>query len=146
MREVRRTIHIDAPRLDVWKVLTDFDAYPEWSSFLQAQGRPEEGSRLRVHIRLPGGRGLKIRPRVLRADEGVELRWHGRLWPGGLFGGEHWFRLEKDGDGTWFDHGEVFRGLLVRPVWKGLEGGTVAGFETFNRELRGRVEKGRGGG
>ena len=47
MRDLRS--EIDASPEDVWQVLTDFDAYPEWNPFIRSiQGNPEVGSRLSI--------------------------------------------------------------------------------------------------
>ena len=57
MRAVETGIDIAAPPWRVWRVLTDFDAYPAWNPFLtRVQGRPEQGARLRVRVELPGRR------------------------------------------------------------------------------------------
>ncbi|HWC70427.1 MAG TPA: SRPBCC family protein [Actinomycetota bacterium] len=51
MRELRTEIEIDAPPEQVWQVLTDFGAYPDWNPFIRSiEGEPQVGSRLNVRI------------------------------------------------------------------------------------------------
>jgi uncharacterized protein YndB with AHSA1/START domain len=44
MRTISATVDIDAPPDQVWGVLADLDAYPDWNPFIQsASGRLAEG-------------------------------------------------------------------------------------------------------
>ncbi len=55
MAAVETGTDIAAPPWRVWRLLTDFDAYPAWNPFLtRVEGRPEEGARLRVRVEAPG--------------------------------------------------------------------------------------------
>ena len=115
MRELGTEIEIDAPPERVWQVLTDFAAYPEWNPFIRSiEGEPEVGSRLKVRIELPGGRGMTFRPTVQAAESARELRWLGRLLLPGLVDGEHRLALEPLADArSRFIQSERFSGLLV---------------------------------
>ena len=104
------------------------------------EGRPEVGTKLVVHLVGNGGRGMTFKPTVLAATPGRELRWLGKLGPGGLFDGEHSFVLSANADGTTrLAHSERFTGVLVA-VLKGTTKGSGAGFEAFNQALKKRVE------
>lgn len=135
------TIDIDAGPRAVWDVLIDFAAYPGWNPFMDSvEGTAQVGQRLRVHLAGRGGRGTTFRPKVLVANPGEELRWIGRLGPGGLFDGEHFFVLTGDPDGnTRLTHGERFTGILVA-LFRGATAKSQAGFEAFNEALKRRVE------
>ena len=135
------TIDINADRQAVWDVLTDFPAYPEWNPFMdRIEGTAEVGRRLVVHLAGRGGRGTTFRPTVLVATPGEELRWIGKLGPGGLFDGVHSFVLTAKPDGTTLlTHGERFTGILVA-LLKGATANSHTGFEAFNEALRRRVE------
>ena len=141
---VATEIEIDADRHAVWDVLTDFPAYPAWNPFMdRIDGTAEVGRRLVVHLAGRGGRGTTFRPTVLVATPGEELRWIGRLGPGGLFDGEHSFVLTAKPDGTTLlTHGERFTGILVG-LLKSATASSHAGFEAFNEALKRRVETSR---
>jgi hypothetical protein len=120
--------------------LTDFAAYGAWNPFMdRVEGVPQVGTKLRVHMTPPGGRGITFRPTVLAADPGRELRWLGTLGVRGLFDGEHFFLLADDGSGgTRLTQGETFSGILVALMHSSV-GGAETGFEAFNRALTERV-------
>ena len=141
MRELRAKIEIDAPPERVWQVLTDFAAYPEWNPFIRSiEGEPEVGSRLKVRIEPPGGRGMTFRPTVQAAEPGRELRWLGRLFLPGLVDGEHRLALEPlQGGRSRFIQGERFSGLLVGLLTRTLTA-TERGFQQMNEALKRRVE------
>ena len=138
---VSTTIDIDAGPQAVWDVLTDFAAYPEWNPFMDAiDGTAEVGRRLVVHLAGRGGRGTTFRPTVLVATPGLELRWIGKLGPGGLFDGVHSFVLTAQPDGTTrLTHSERFTGILVA-LLKRATASSHVGFEAFNEALKRRVE------
>jgi hypothetical protein len=138
---ITTTADIPAPPEAVWGVLTDFAAYWEWNPFMdRVEGTPQVGSKLRVHMVRPGGRGVTFRPTVLAAVPGRELRWLGTLGVRGLFDGEHSFTLTADGNGgTRLTHDETFSGVLVT-IMRGSVSGAEAGFQAFNRALTQRVQ------
>jgi hypothetical protein len=142
MKEIQTQIEIAAPAETVWRVLTDFAAYPEWNPFVRrAAGEVSVGSRLNVFIEPPGGKGMTFRPIVLAAQPNRELRWRGRLWVPGLFDGEHSFVIEPLGQGrVRFLHGERFGGVLTPFLSKMLDGPTRQGFELMNNALKLRAE------
>jgi hypothetical protein len=143
VREVRAETVIAAPPAVVWRVLTDFAAYPEWNPFiLSIEGKPWVGTRLSVEIRPPGRKSMRFRPRVLRVAKDHELRWVGRVLIAGLFDGEHRFTIIPEGDGSRFVQAEVFTGLLVPAVdFTGTLRATHLGFLLMNRALRKRAER-----
>ena len=142
MKEIHTEIEINAPAERVWRVLTDFAAYPKWNPFIRrVDGDLIVGSRLHVNIQPSGGKGMSFRPTVLHAEPNRELRWLGHLWLPGLFDGEHSFSIEPLSDGrVRFVQRERFRGLLVPFLSKMLDGDTRRGFEEMNRALKLRAE------
>ena len=141
---IATSVDIAADPEAVWDVLTDFAAYGDWNPFMdRVQGTSEVGSRLVVHLHQAGRRGMTFRPTVVAAVPGQELRWVGKLGPGGLFDGEHSFVLTRNADGTThLDHGEVFSGVLVS-LLRGMVKNSDAGFPAFNAALKERVESAR---
>ena len=79
-KQIETEIEINASAATVWSILTDFAAHPTWNPFVkEISGTPKVGERLRVFIQPVGGKGMVFKPTVLRAEEGRELRWLGRL-------------------------------------------------------------------
>ena len=142
MKEIHTEIEINAPAEKVWKVLTDFAAYPEWNPFVRrGEGEVRVGARLHVYIQPSGGKGMSFRPTVLVADPNRELRWLGHLWVRGLFDGEHSFSIEPLVEGrVRFVQRERFGGLLLPLLSKMLDGDTRRGFEEMNQALKLRSE------
>jgi len=138
------SIDIAAPPERIWAVLMDFARYSEWNPFVRSiEGRPTEGSPLKVTIQPPDGKAMAFRPIVLRHRVGREFRWKGKLLFPGLFDGEHYFEFSPGTDGsTLFTHGENFSGLLVALFRSALNKGTKAGFEAMNLALKQRLESG----
>jgi hypothetical protein len=139
MRTVSATIEIDAPPEQVWAVLTDLAAYPQWNPvFPNASGQIAVGKRLTLAYRPSTGRGMTIRPKVLAAKPGAELRW--ALSLPGIMGGEHSFTLTAVGDGTRVVQSETFHGLLVPLSGKAIAA-AEASYATLNQALKQRVEQ-----
>lgn len=136
-KEIVTEIVIEATPAQVWAVLTDFEAYPQWNPFVKSlTGDVAVGRRIKVL--LPG---MTFTPKVLVFDAPREFKWLGNLFIPGLFDGEHRFQLLDNGNGsTTFIHSERFNGLLVGLFNRMLERDTRPGFEALNRALKQRVE------
>ncbi|GAB3131189.1 SRPBCC domain-containing protein [Tsukamurella serpentis] len=138
-RTVERSVEIEATPEQVWTVLTDFDAYPQWNPFVIGAAAPEglqPDRKLDVRVR-NGGSEMGFRPTVQVAQPGRELRWLGRVVVPGLLDGEHYFILEATPGGTRLTQGERFRGVLIPVFGSSIDVGD--GFAAMNRELRKRV-------
>jgi hypothetical protein len=140
-RRIETTVHLDARANEVWAVLTDFPAYGEWNPFITAiSGLLAEDERLEAVFLQPNGKKAAFRPRVLRVSPARQIRWLGKLGPGGLFDGEHYFVLEPQSDGTTvLTHGERFTGVLV-PLMSSLLADTERGFTAMNNALEARLK------
>lgn len=135
-------ITIDAPAEQVWRVLTDVDAYPDWNPFIpRITGALTPGSRIEVQLQPPGGRGMTMRPSIRDVDTNRELRWLGHLGIPGLFDGEHRFVIEPLGEErVRFVQEERFSGLLAPLVLRFVGEQTRQGFERMNQALKFRAE------
>ena len=142
MKSLYTEIKIDAPADVVWKVLTDFQSYPDWNPFiLSFDVLPEPGRKFSVTIQPTGKNPMTFKPVCLALIPGKELRWLGHLFITGLFDGEHIFELkELDDDRTLLIQRENFRGLLVPLLWWQLNRSTRSGFEQMNLQLKNRAE------
>jgi hypothetical protein len=145
-KEIKSQIIINASPEKVWAVLVDFKNYPNWNTFIKSiSGEVKEGSKIKVYIEPPEGKGMTFKPKVLVFNANKEWRWIGHLLFPGLFDGEHIFELMDNGDGTTtFIQRENFRGVLVPFFKKMLEVNTKNGFELMNKELKKRVEMNNG--
>lgn len=141
--QIKTNIVINAPIDTVWNVLTDFNKYSEWNSFIPSlTGNVKADEKITVNIVLPGSKGMTLKPRVLKYEENKELKWLGHLLFKGLFDGEHRFELIDNGDKTTtFIQSEKFRGILVPFFKKMLNVKTVNGFNQMNKELKKRCER-----
>ena len=93
---ISTTVDIDAPKQLVWDVLTNFAAYDEWNPFMKIEGSARVGTKLTVHVGATGARGMTFKPTVLAVTPENELRWLGKLGPGGIVDGEHFFILDRN--------------------------------------------------
>lgn len=112
-------IEVPASVEDVWKLLTDFEAYPEWNSMISFKGKPAIGKKVPMKVSILG-RKIVTPVKFLRMDREQELAWVGGM--NGLFTGEHYFKLKKINDQRCLlIQGEKFNGLMVSLGWPFLE-------------------------
>lgn len=137
MIEIRTEQIINSSVNDVWQKLTDFESYPAWNPFItKISGNKSVGSRLLVNITPPGSKTTVFKPILTKFSENKELRWVGKLGFSWLFRGEHYFQLEQiDEVHTRFVHGEIFSGLLAKPLMALIGASTKKGFELMNDAL-----------
>lgn len=143
-KAVSATVTINAARADVWAVLCDLDRYPEWHPHIrQAAGTIQVGNRVVFKMAPPGRRPFTIRPRVIAAQPGTELRLLGRLPV--VFSGEHSFALSPLGSDrhTQVVQSETYRGLVVPFIGKTIAATRIE-FDEVNQALKRRVEQGSG--
>lgn len=140
------SLEIDASSDDVWQVLTDLSAYPQWNPFMTSSevtskgGRLEEGATLRNVMHDRTGDTV-FTPEVLTAEPGRELRWIGKMGPGWIADGEHRFVIEEIGDHrVRLTQSESFTGVAVPFVEGQLRADTLPQFRAMNEALARRVE------
>lgn len=142
MTELTTEIEINARAEKVWKVLMDFEAYPEWNRFVrEISGKAKVGATLSVYIKPEGGTGAKLAPAVVEVSENKLFAWKGKLGIRGIFDGRHEFQIEPIADDkVRFIQREEFSGILVPVLWPMLRKNTQRGFEDMNRALKERAE------
>lgn len=143
MKEIKTEIIINAAPDKVWKVLTDFEAYPDWNPFITSvKGEVFEGSKFKVRIQSLGSSPMSFKPICLSFNKNKEFSWIGKLGFKGVFDGKHIFELIELKEGkTKFIQREEFSGILVRFFWKSLDVNTRWSFEMMNDKLKEAVEK-----
>jgi hypothetical protein len=144
MHELHTEIEIEATPEQVWAVLSDLGAYRSWNPFVtDLQGAVVEGTRLRVRLSPPGGRGITMKPRVTVAEPARAFEWLGHLGVPGVFDGRHRFELRPTATGTTLVQRETFSGVLASLLLRVLAEKTTAGFLSMNEALKSRVEQAR---
>lgn len=137
MRNIETSQVINAPVELVWKVLMNFNDYPNWNPFIKSiSGNSTPGEQITAELCLPGKKPMIFKPTVLSAIPNQEFSWLGKLGVKGLFDGEHYFKLEKLSENkTRFIQGEKFTGILSGLLFKLMGAETREGFEEMNRSL-----------
>ncbi len=142
MATIKTTIDIGGSPEMVWRVLTHFSSYPKWNPFIrEIHGKPEQGARLKVRMRLSPKRSYWFSPRVVKAIPASELHWRGKLLVSGLFDAEHAFIIVPNGiKGVHFIQRENFTGLLAPLILPFIAKSTHEAFERMNLALKKVVE------
>ena len=134
-------LDIDASPDQVWKVLTDRQAYPEWNPFIiSSTGDLKVGDKITNVLRDTKGGETKFTPTLLAVVPDQELRWVGKVPPGALFTGEHSYRLTAlPGGRTHLVQEEKFTGAAI-PFTRSLLNKTIKPqFDAMNRALAARA-------
>jgi hypothetical protein len=141
-REIEESVEIVASPSEVWWQLTNFEAYPEWNSFItEIEGEVREGARLSVTVDPHAMPSFAYRPKVIVAEPQRRLCWRGRFGLPKLFDGEHGFIIQTTGvDRILFTQRERFSGLFAPGTFGLIERRLRRSFREMNRDLRQRAE------
>lgn len=134
-------IAIDAPSEVVWRVLVDFDSYPDWNPVeIEARGVAVVGAAFEHTGKLPGRKPRTFKARIIEARPARALAWKGHVVVPGLFDVRHHLEIDPlDGDRSRLRQFEHFSGLLI-PFMRGVLRDTEAGFELANKAIKQRAE------
>jgi hypothetical protein len=134
-------LEVDATPDEVWKVLADRAAYPEWNPFIiSSTGELTTGATITNVLKDANGKETTFTPELLAVDPGKELRWIGKIGFGGIFDGEHSFRIEPiDGGRSRLIQEERFNGIAVPFTVSMLNETIKPQFEAMNRALAARA-------
>lgn len=136
MKRFDVSTEIDGSSEDVWKVLLDFAAYPEWDPNMNSvEGKIGLGEKLVLQTTL-SKRAFKVT--VSELEPNKRMVWKSGM-PLGLFKGARTFETtEKDGS-VQFTMNEVFSGPLS-PLFGMMIPDLHPSFDRFARGLKARVE------
>jgi hypothetical protein len=139
MKEYRAGTTIKASPEQIWAILTDGAAYPEWEpNTIRIEGRIAADEKLTAYSKLSPGRAFPVK--VTEFVSGQKMTWSGGM-PLGLFKGERSFTLAPRGDGaTEFTLREVFSGPLLGLIGRALPDLNTA-FAQFAASLKDRAER-----
>lgn len=144
MLEYKTAITIDAPADEVWAVLLDTKAWPQWDPFCEKiEGEVALGNTIKAFTKLSPGRAFGVK--VTQLVENERMVWSGGM-PLGLFKGERTYSLtaKDDGKTTEFRMREVFSGPMLRLIGKSIPDMSEA-FDAFAAGLKERSEASGGG-
>jgi hypothetical protein len=133
---LQASIQIRATPQQVWAALTSLGAYPRWNPFIiSSSGRLQAGATL-TNVMHDATGNTTFTPVVQIVEPGRELRWLGKVGPGGVFDGQHTFTITRLGpDRVLFTQREDFTGVAV-PFYQGrLHADTLPQFRAMNIAL-----------
>ena len=133
---LQASIEIDAAPAQVWAVLTDLSRYQDWNPFIiSSRGSVAVGATLTNRMHDATG-DTTFTPAVEVVEPGRELRWIGKVGPGGIFDGEHTFTIEQIRPGVvLFTQSEDFTGVAVPFYEHRLHADTLPMFRAMDAAL-----------
>lgn len=137
------SIQIQATPQQVWAVLADTADYPTWNPFIVSSGGDVRVGATLTNVMHDATGNTTFTPTVLAVEPGHELRWIGRVGPGGIFDGEHTFTITQIRPGVvLFTQREDFTGVAVPFYEHWLHTDTLPMFGAMNAALAHRVTGG----
>jgi uncharacterized protein YndB with AHSA1/START domain len=137
MRSFEATSFIAATPEQVWPVLTDAAAWPDWDSGVsKVDGRLALGEKLSVTVKANPGRAFPVK--VVHLNPSERMVFRGGL-PLGLFTGQRTYTLVPEGSGTRFTMREEYTGPLAGMIFKSIPD-LGPSFRQFAEGLKQRVE------
>jgi hypothetical protein len=140
-KEIRTSTEIDGRRETVWRVLTNFEDYPNWNPFIsRIDGELALGAMLIFTVATGPETTVTARARLLQVEENRRLVWGGSAALG-LFRGEHRFVIDPAPRGIVLENSERFSGPVAAVmIRKTRLRAQRRAFEAVNRALKQRVE------
>lgn len=140
--ELRSEVQINAPVPHVYRILSDFERYPEWNPFVtRVRGPLTVGQQLAVELSLPEGSSYDLAVQLTQVRENAEIRWRARYGAAWLLSLDHFFQLsELPGGKTRAVQGQDFSGFLLRFAARSLTL-SARGCVYLNQALKKRAEQ-----
>jgi uncharacterized protein YndB with AHSA1/START domain len=138
LRHFEATSHIPATPEEVWPVLIDVSAWPNWDSGVaKVDGSLALGEKLTIEAAANPGRAFPVT--VTSLDEPRRMVFRGGM-PLGLFVGERNYTVAAEDGGSRFTMREDYSGLLAGMITKSIPD-LSASFQQFADGLASRVIK-----
>jgi len=136
-RTILTEIDLPAAPDAVWALLADFGRYPQWNPFVRRiTGETREGAALRISLAPRLSWTVGFCANIVAWQPGKAFAWAGG--PHCLLHGRHFFELQAsdDGQSTLLRHGEIFSGMLVRPLLWMLGADPARGYRAMNEAIK----------
>jgi uncharacterized protein YndB with AHSA1/START domain len=118
MRAFEASSFIATTPEQVWPVLTDATAWPDWDSGVsKVDGRLALGEKLSITVTANPGRAFPVK--VVQLSPPDRMVFRGGI-PLGLFTGQRTYTLVPEGTGTRFTMREEYTGPLARMIFKSI--------------------------
>lgn len=133
---LQASTEVRATPQQVWAVLTDLSRYRDWNPFIvSSSGQLRAGATLTNRMHDATG-DTTFTPTVEVVEPGRELRWIGKVGPGGIFDGEHTFTIRQVRPSVVvFTQHEDFTGVAVPFYQHRLHADTLPMFRAMNAAL-----------
>ncbi len=127
----------------VWRVLMDFDSYPEWNpQIVRIAGRQERGAVIELRLSMPGRPSMNLKARLTGLEPPRLLTWQGHVLAPWLFSGYRVFAIDPQGSGgVMLTHSEDIRGLLSPLFALAMGTAAKASHNALNSALKQRCEQ-----
>jgi uncharacterized protein YndB with AHSA1/START domain len=137
MRYYEAGSFIEATPEQVWPVLADTAAWPDWNSGVsKVDGRLALGQKLSITVSANPGRAFPVK--VVQLSEPEQMVFVGGM-PLGLFTGKRTYTLSPEATGTRFAMREEYSGPLAGVIFKSIPD-LGPSFRQFADGLKARVE------
>jgi hypothetical protein len=128
---------IEATPEQVWAVLIDAPAWPDWDSGVDGvDGTIALGERITIRSKAAPGRTFPVKVTILHPPK--QLQFSGGM-PLGLFRGVRTYDLTSTPAGTGFHMREEYTGPMLGLIWKSIPD-LGPSFDTFAHGLKKRAE------
>lgn len=142
MKNIETEININASKEKVWSILSNFNNYKNWNTFIRnSEGEMKLGGKLVNTIYIGESKNV-FTPTLVEVTPNKSFSWLGSLYFKSFFSGRHYFEIKEISEKqVKLIHGEDFTGIISSLVFNKIGGNTKAGFVKMNEALKFECEK-----
>jgi len=143
MKEIKTEIIINAPKEEIWAVLSNIGDYENWNNIItdvKSSLQVDRGFRFKIAL---FGLAVPMVAKVHRVDENRYLGWGNdyQSWIKVILAAHHYFEIIELSDSQCkFVHGEQFYGIVPFALWPTIRK-MATSYDTFNENLKSAAEK-----